>query len=176
MNSKSAPGAARVVFVSGRVALLRAITWLMVVQIGGIAWLLSLAPKSEWEVALGEDLWWTVPAGLIAFGLVLPAAVIWLHDRYVVRMEVAGGTVVIQTFLLWGTRRREWDGSTLQTAVASEISGGTRVAAGKFGPGAAIRFRLPSHRFDLIVDRAGDFPEGEGALVELFGVRGRSSD
>lgn len=154
-------------FVSRRIFLLRAVTGLLIGQIALVAWLVSLAPAAEWRRTLGETFWWAVPAALVGLSLVLPLALCWLHDRYVLQLETTADAVCLTTFLLWGSRDRVLRRDALTTALTSEISD-TREGTGATAGGAALRIRLLAQRLDLVFDREGEFPKGEDRILELF--------
>ncbi|HEX2853768.1 MAG TPA: hypothetical protein VHO24_11060 [Opitutaceae bacterium] len=168
--------ARRVLFVARRRFLLRALTVLLAGEVALVGWLVSLAPQSEWRDAVGDMFWWALPAGLIGLSLVLPLSFLWLHGRYVLRLEVADDTVLISTFLLWGQRERVWDRRLLATAQAADFPMGTRPEVPEFSTGTPLRFRVPDQRIDLVIDRqGGEFPAGEDALIEIFGGNSAAS-
>lgn len=69
-------------------------------------WFVSRAPREEWVGApLGGIAWWLLPAILLGFTLLLPAALLPLHGRYVTRIALErDGRLRVTTFLVWGLR------------------------------------------------------------------------
>ncbi|MGH8018558.1 MAG: hypothetical protein ACREIA_09745 [Opitutaceae bacterium] len=97
-----------VLYHSRREGRLRLLTLCCFAVVPLVAWPVLRAPRAEWEQALGPALWWLFPSAFIALSLALPAAMFFLHDRYVLRLEAAaGGGMRLVTFLVWGRRTRE---------------------------------------------------------------------
>jgi len=97
-------------YVSDRLWLLRLAGFASMVPLTVGVGLLTLAPRSEWERApFGHVAWWLFPAGVIALTLLLPGAMLWVHDRYVTRVVFeSDGRLRVTTFVLWGQRTRRY--------------------------------------------------------------------
>ena len=150
----------RTLFVSRRAWLLRAITLLLFAQVGFVLWLLSLPPRAEWPAPLGANSWWLIPGALLALSCVLPGALVWLHGRYVLRLEADGVNVRATVFVLWGSRARAIERGRLTRARFGVMSGNAIAPA--------LRLQLPAENIDWIFDAQGDFPESEEAIAELL--------
>jgi hypothetical protein len=159
---------AGVLYISPREGLLRWITGVCVVPVPLVVWLVSLAPRAEWETTpLGAAAWWVLPAGLIALSGVMPAAMFFLHGRYVLRLERGvDDELRLTTFLVWGRR----------TVVFTQGSlAGARMAhdEGRFSTGAGVSVNAPSVTVSmldgrkLIFDEQGEAPHGWHAIEEL---------
>lgn len=123
-------------------------------------WLVSKPPASEWREALGATFWWALPVGLVGLTLVLPGAMIWLHGRYVLRLEIEGREVRATLFALWGTSGQMIERDRLAAAGCDVIDPDEAAPA--------WRVRLPAEKIDWLFDLQGEFPEGAEAVAELF--------
>lgn len=103
-----------------------------------------------------------IPSGLLVLALILPAAVGWLHGRYVLRLESEGDVVRVTTLQCWGRRTRE-----VSRADLADV----RVTGAGDEDAPAFRLRQPAAGIDWLIDRRGRFPEGEEALLRLVGRR-----
>lgn len=149
----------RVLYVSPRLRLLRAVSLFAFLVAGAAIWAVTVPSKLEWAEGLGPDFWWMVPGALIALSLVLPAALAWLHGRYVLELVTDGERVHARLFLLWGSRTR---------TLAVDALAGARVTGSVETAAPAWRARLSAVGVDWLFDAHGQFPDGEAALLELF--------
>ena len=135
-------------------------------------WLISLAPRSEWESSpFGPAAWWLMPALLVAISCILPAALFFLHGRYVLELKRApDGGWVLTTFLVWGRRRRLLPADALKGAKAEHDDG--RLVTGLAPTVNAPSLTLtPREGSRLIFDQQGDAPQGWEAIERLCGPR-----
>lgn len=159
----------RLLFNSSKRAVLHAVSAVAFVPAPVIAWLIVRAPRTEWEALFGATWWWLVPAGLIGLALVLPAAMFWLHDRYVLRLERSGEVIRLTTFLLWGRRVRELPLAFFAAAEGRYIEG--KSDYGSVSVNAPYWLTRLRDGRRLILDATGDAPEGWQVLRRLWGVR-----
>lgn len=130
-------------------------------------WLLSLGTRAEWSPEVPGLPWLVLPVGLMAISLVMPAAILWLHDRYGLRAERDERTVYLTTFLIWGQRNRAMDVSAFRHAKSAMI------LDGEYGGDGSLVVRAPALRIHLasgdrrIFDSSGDAPLGWDALDAL---------
>jgi hypothetical protein len=163
-----------VFFRSGRLLTLRWLTVVAWLPVPLTAWLMSIPvpPDQGWETSpIGPAYWWIIPALLIALALVLPASTFLLHDRYVLTFErtEAGGWRVV-TWLLWGTRAREFTSEELNGSQVVEEEGkfDSRLTVSVDAP--YTRVRLPSGK-RLVFDAQCEAPHGWQALEAVFRPR-----
>jgi hypothetical protein len=97
-------------YVSRRVWLLRLAALASVVPLAVCLCLLVLAPQAEWARApFGHVAWWLFPAAVTVLTLLLPAAMLSVHDRYVTRVVFEpDGRLRVTTFVLWGQRTQRY--------------------------------------------------------------------
>ena len=97
-------------YVSRRLWVLRLAAFASVVPLAVCLVLLLVAPRAEWERApFGHVAWWVFPAAITALTLLLPVAMLWLHDRYVTRVVFEpDGRLRVTTFVLWGQRTQRY--------------------------------------------------------------------
>lgn len=97
-------------YVSRRLGLLRLAAFASLVPLAVCLVLLVLAPRAEWERApFGHVAWWVFPAAVTALTSLLPAAMLWMHDRYVTRVVFeSDGRLRVTTFVFWGQRTRRY--------------------------------------------------------------------
>ena len=153
-------------FYSDREPTLRFATLACFTPVPLTTWLVSLGTRAEWQKDAGVLPWWLLPTGLVVFSLVLPAAICWLHDAYVLRLEHAGPRVRVTTFLLWGRRTHDLSLDELLKSTTTYDEGRFAHGAGPIVNAPSVRFRLPGGR-RLIFDAQGDAPAGWPALYAL---------
>lgn len=97
-------------YVSRRLWLIRLAELASVVPLVVCLWLLAVAPQAEWRHApLGQIAWWLFPSVVIVLTLLLPCAMLWVHDRYVTRVVFEpDGRLRVTTFVLWGQRTERY--------------------------------------------------------------------
>ena len=159
-------GPTALLFASGRELLLRLVTLVCFAPVPLTIWLLSLAPRAEWEAALGPGAWWVGPASLVALSLVLPGALLWLHDRYVLRLVRCSEGLRLTTFLVWGRRTRVLAASELKSAAVQFAEGRLATGVAPVVNAPSLQLQLPGGR-RLIFDAQGDAPEGWEAIYAL---------
>ena len=148
--------------------MLRFVTLVSIAPIPLTVWLVALAPRAEWEnTRLGAGAWWILPAGLIALSCVLPAALFFLHGRYVLSLaEDEKGGLRLVTFLVWGRRTTIMPATLLRGAT-------TRHDEGRLVTGVSVSVNAPSTTLvardgrRLIFDRQGEAPAGWDAIERL---------
>lgn len=156
----------RLLFNSSRGVVLHGVTAVACAPVPLTLWLISGAPRAEWEAPLGPTWWWLIPSGLIALTLVLPVAMFWLHDRYVFRLERSGNVIRLTTFLLWGRRTRELSMTRFAAAEVQYIDGEADYGTAPSVKAPYIRMKLRDGS-SLIFDAAGDAPAGWDAIHRL---------
>ncbi len=156
----------RILYLSRRAGLLRLVAVLVTTQAALTLWLVTLPPRTDWPAPLGGGSWWLLPSGLVALSLVLPGAMVWLHGRYVIRIEEVDATLQVTLFTWWGERQ--------QSVSLKRLAGADKWEVAPFGTAPGCRLRLPAEKVDWLIDRQGEFPEGEDSFCEtLRGARDR---
>jgi hypothetical protein len=154
-------------FHSARATTLHVVGVVCALPVPLTAWLLTRTPRTEWAEQTGPTWWWIIPAALIAVGLVLPAAMLWLHDRYVLRLERTGDTIRLTTFLLWGQRIRELPVASFAGATVRHDPGQVQTGLSPTVNAPSLQMRMRDGK-RLIFDFSGDAPVGWPAVFELF--------
>lgn len=149
----------RLFFESTRAATLYGVAVLVWLPVLLTFWLMTLPmpPGKDLDsTPVGPSVWLLVPVLLLLGALILamPAAMAFLHDRYVLRLErTEAGLWRVTTWLHWGRRVREF--SSAELAGAQAVAEAGRFDSIKFNVDAPyLRVRLPSGR-RLIFDKQG---------------------
>ena len=159
----------RLLFNSPRRGVLHAVSAVAFLPVPVTLWLIARAPRTEWEALFGPTWWWLVPAGLIGLTLILPAAMFWLHDRYVLRIERGGEIIRLTTFLLWGKRVRELPLEYFAATEGRYIEGKSDYGSVSVNAPYLLTTMRDGRR--LILDTTGEAPVGWQVLYRLWGVR-----
>jgi len=137
-------------FVSRRNATLRLLQGVAAAPVAIVAFLLLRMPAEEWA-KLGVAGGIAFGAGLTGLTLILPAAFVLLHDRYVLELvREPDGSLTLVTWLIAGKRRRRLPADTL--AGETIRHDGTHIRGGSAPWNELV---LPDGR-RLIFDDAGD--------------------
>jgi hypothetical protein len=92
------------IYLSPHLWKLRLATLVSLIPAAACVWLLSAGP-AEWPAATGHSSGWLYPMLLVGVLLLLPAALLVIHGRYVTRVVLEfDGCLSVTTFVLWGER------------------------------------------------------------------------
>jgi hypothetical protein len=92
------------IYLSPHLWKLRLATLACAVPAAACVWLLSVGP-AVWPGGSGDSAGWLYPALLTGLLLLLPAALLVVHGRYVTRVVLEfDGRLSVTTFVLWGER------------------------------------------------------------------------